>query len=87
MNETVCLNSKGGRNGIPDIQPSLQDRIYSIYGISTAITTSFLPSILITLDEDNKMIRQTDRQTIIVVILYMSILFTLLGKWIIRMDR
>lgn len=37
---TLCLNSKvNGR------QPSLQDRIYDAEGISTAITTCFLPKI------------------------------------------
>lgn len=43
----ICLNSKGGRKGIEGLQPSLQDRVYSVYGISTALTTSFMPSILI----------------------------------------
>lgn len=43
----ICLNSKGGRKGIEGLQPSLQDRVYSIYGISTALNTSFMPSILI----------------------------------------
>lgn len=38
--EPVCLNSK--MNGK---QPSLQDRIYDAEAISTAITTSFMPSI------------------------------------------
>lgn len=40
----ICLNSKGGRGGIEGLQPSLQDRIYDSQGISTAITTSFMPS-------------------------------------------
>ena len=39
-NKTICLNSKVG-----GVQPSLQDRIYDVRGCSTAITTSFLPSI------------------------------------------
>ena len=38
--KTICLNSKVG-----GVQPSLQDRIYDVGGCSTAITTSFLPSI------------------------------------------
>ena len=38
--KTICLNSKVG-----GVQPSLQDRIYDVRGCSTAITTSFLPSI------------------------------------------
>ena len=41
-NKTICLNSKvNGR------QPSIQDRIYSIEGISTALTTCFHPNILV----------------------------------------
>lgn len=40
-NKTLCINSK-----VNGKQPSLQDRIYDINGISTAITTSFMPSIL-----------------------------------------
>lgn len=41
--EPICLNSKGGRNGIEGLQPSLQDRVYSSSS-SVAITTSFHPS-------------------------------------------
>lgn len=41
-----CLNPKGGRSGIDGLQPSVQDRVYSVCGISTSITTSFMPSIL-----------------------------------------
>jgi len=40
--ETICINSK-----VNGKQPSLQDRIYDSAGISTAITTSFMPSIII----------------------------------------
>lgn len=40
-NKTLCINSK-----VNGKQPSLQDRVYDINGISTAITTSFMPSIL-----------------------------------------
>lgn len=40
----ICLNSKGGRAGIEGLQPSLQDRVYDSNGISTAVTTSFMPS-------------------------------------------
>ena len=45
----ICLNSKGGRNGISGLQPSLKDRVYSVDAISTAITTSdfFMPMYLI----------------------------------------
>lgn len=41
----ICVNSKSGRAGIEDAQPSLQNRIYSTEGTHTAVTTSFLPSI------------------------------------------
>ena len=40
-NETLCINSK-----VNGKQPSLQDRIYDSNGISTAIATGFMPSIL-----------------------------------------
>lgn len=42
--EPVCLNSKGGRAGVEGLQPSLQDRVYDSEAISTAVTTSFMPS-------------------------------------------
>ena len=42
----ICINSKGGRNGIPDLQPSLQDRIYLDEGKFTAITPSFMPYVI-----------------------------------------
>lgn len=47
--KTICYNSKGGRKGIPNLQPSVKDRIYSIYGISTCITTSifYMPKYLL----------------------------------------
>lgn len=41
-----CLNSKGGRNGIDGLQPSVQDRVYDTDGIITSITTSYMPGIL-----------------------------------------
>lgn len=44
--ECVCLNSKGGRGGVEGLQPSVQDRVYDPQGLSTAITTSFRPSII-----------------------------------------
>lgn len=37
---TICLNSK-----VDGKQPSLEHRIYDSSGISTAITTGFLPSV------------------------------------------
>lgn len=43
--EPVCLNSKSGRGGVEGLQPSLQDRIYSINGKHTAVTTAFMPHI------------------------------------------
>ena len=48
MNKTsykpVCLNSKGGRNGIEGLQPSIQDRVYDSEAISTSVTTSYMPN-------------------------------------------
>lgn len=46
MNKTICLNSKGGRNGIEGLQPSLKDRIYDSNGIATCCATSnfFMPN-------------------------------------------
>ena len=48
----ICLNSKGGRGGIPGLQPSLKDRIYSVESVSTAVTTSdfFMPMYLIKIE-------------------------------------
>ena len=42
----ICINSKGGRNGIPGLQPSLQDRIYLDEGKFVAITPSFMPYVI-----------------------------------------
>jgi DNA (cytosine-5)-methyltransferase 1 len=44
--EPKCLNSKGGRGGEIGLQPSVQDRVYSTDAVSTAVTTSYMPSIL-----------------------------------------
>lgn len=44
--EPKCLNSKGGRNGVKGLQPSVQDIVYDTDGIATAVTTSFMPNIL-----------------------------------------
>lgn len=43
---TICLNSKGGRNGIEGLQPSLKDRVYDSNGIATCCATSnfFMPN-------------------------------------------
>ena len=40
MNKTICLNSKGGRNGVEGLQPSRKDRIYDSEGIAATIATS-----------------------------------------------
>lgn len=45
--EPVCLNSKSGRGGVEGLQPSLQDRIYSLDGKHTAVTTGFMPKIAV----------------------------------------
>lgn len=44
--ETMCLNSKGGRKGIEGLQPSIQDRIYSSFGLSPAMVTGFFFNVL-----------------------------------------
>lgn len=36
----VCLNPKGGRNGIEGLQPSIKDRVYSTDSIACALATS-----------------------------------------------
>ena len=38
-NKTICVNSKSGRQGIEGLQPSLQDRIYSINGKMPSLTS------------------------------------------------
>lgn len=40
INKTICLNSKGGRNGVEGLQPSRKDRIYDSEGIAATIATS-----------------------------------------------
>lgn len=41
----VCLNSKSGRGGVEGLQPSLQNRIYSIDGKHPAVTAAYMPKI------------------------------------------
>lgn len=43
--EPMCVNSKSGRGDNPNAQPSIQDRIYSVDGKSTSLTTCFQPNI------------------------------------------
>lgn len=57
IQEPVCLNSKGGRNGIEGLQPSLQDRVYSTDSIGVSVTTCYMPSILE--EKPNYRIRKT----------------------------
>jgi len=45
--ELICVNSKSGRGGISGLQPSLADRVYSIDGKGTAVTTAFHPHIAV----------------------------------------
>lgn len=45
MNTTICLNSKSGRGGQEGLQPSIQNRVYSVEGKSTAVTTAFITNI------------------------------------------
>ena len=49
MKKPICLNSKAGRNGIDNLQPSIKDRIYDSNGIACAVTTSefFMPLYLL----------------------------------------
>ena len=54
INETICLNSKGGRGGIEGLQPSLQDRVYDPIGVSPAVTTCYMPMVLIKNENQNK---------------------------------
>ena len=51
--EPICLNSRGGRGGVPDIQPSIKDRVYSVDGVACCIATSefFNPCYLVEVKE------------------------------------
>lgn len=59
--ETICLNSKGGRNGIDGLQPSLKDRVYDPGGLACAIATStfFMPIYLVGGSNENQEIQDT----------------------------
>jgi DNA (cytosine-5)-methyltransferase 1 len=64
----ICLNSKGGRNGIEGLQPSVKDRIYDSNAIAPCVTTSefFMPKFThqidvfepIAYDEQNQYLRK-----------------------------
>lgn len=47
--EPICLNPKGGRNGIPGLQPSIKDRVYAPNGVMPTVATSefFNPNVAI----------------------------------------
>ena len=47
--EPICMNPKGGRNGIPGLQPSIKDRVYDPTGIMPTVATSdfFNPNIAV----------------------------------------
>ena len=51
----VCLNSKGGRNGIPGLQPSIKDRVYDPNGIMPTVATSdfFNPNVAVPICNTN----------------------------------
>lgn len=51
VTEPVCINPKGGRNGIDNLQPSIQDRIYDSNAISPAVTTCYHPNIKIDIED------------------------------------
>ena len=41
----ICVNSKSGRCGVEGFQPSISDRIYSVKGKSTTVTSGWAPKI------------------------------------------
>jgi DNA (cytosine-5)-methyltransferase 3A len=43
--EPICVNSKSGRGGVDNLQPSLSSRVYDIEGKHTAVTTCHHPKI------------------------------------------
>lgn len=45
--QPICVNSKSGRGGVPSVQPSLADRVYSVEGKGTAVTSAFHPNIAV----------------------------------------
>ena len=60
---TICLNSKGGRNGIEGLQPSLKDRIYDSNGIATCCATSnfFMPNYTVENNKSRKDIKELEK--------------------------
>lgn len=47
-NQPVCLNSKGGRNGVEGLQPSRSDRVYlPTIAVTIATAPFFQPSYLV----------------------------------------
>ncbi len=47
--QPICVNSKSGRGGVPGLQLSLADRVYSAEGKGTAVTTAFHPNIAVSM--------------------------------------
>lgn len=63
--EPICMNPKGGRNGIPGLQPSIKDRVYAVHGIMPTVATSefFNPNVAIpVLTPDRASKRQNGRR-------------------------
>lgn len=38
--QPICINSKGGRDGVEGLQPSIKDRVYLTQGVSCALATA-----------------------------------------------
>ena len=54
----VCLNPKGGRGGVPGLQPSIKDRVYDAEGVMPAVATSefFNPNVAIPVFNGEQMV-------------------------------
>lgn len=48
----ICINSKGGRGGVPGLQPSIQNRIYSPEGVATAVTCEYITNVLEEIEDE-----------------------------------